>query len=335
MVDLLVSEGVWLFYDGKCPICSSVADYLRIKKQYGSLNLVDARDPLNYELVRSVNEQGFDLDEGVVIVHDGRFLHGQAALGFMAEHSAVRNVFNLVCKGVFWSENVSRLVYPWLRNCRNWLLRRRQIERIDNLQLCEEPIFQSVFGEAWGEVALVIRRRYANRPYTNDKIIVEGTLNISCAGPIRFLAPLFWLLRTVPPINEKSVPVSVDFDSNRHTKELHFNRVFQFRNRRPYILRSRMSQVKANEIVEVLNCGICWLGTCSWRGGEVVMEHKGYALKLLGHSVPLPITFLLGQVESEEIPVDTDTFHTRVTIKHSWFGVVYEYKGLFKITSEA
>ena len=76
MVDLSISEGVWLFYDGKCPICSSVADYLRIKKQYGSLNLVDARDPLNYELVRSVNEQGFDLDEGVVIVHDGCFLHG-------------------------------------------------------------------------------------------------------------------------------------------------------------------------------------------------------------------------------------------------------------------
>ena len=96
-----------------------------------------------------------------------------------------------------------------------------------------------------------------------------------------------------------------------------------------------MSQVKANEIVEILNCGICWLGTCSWRNGKVVMEHKGYALKLLGHSVPLPITFLLGQVESEEIPVDTDTFHTRVTIKHPWFGVVYEYKGLFKITSGA
>jgi len=335
MVDLSTCDGVWIFYDGQCPMCSSVADYLRIKKKYGPLNLVDARDPLNCELVRSVNEQGFDLDEGVVIVHDGRFLHGEAALRFMAKHSAVHNFFNLVCKGAFWSQNIAGLIYPWLRGCRNWLLRRRQIERIDNLQLCEEPIFQSVFGESWARIAPVIRKRYANRPYTDDKIVVEGALDITCAGSIRFLAPLFWVLRTVPPINEKRVPVSVEFDSDRYNKELHFNRVFQFRHRRPYILKSRMSQVKANEIVEVLNFGICWLGRCSWQEGRVVMEHKGYALKLLGHSVPLPITCVLGRVESEEIPVGTDTFHTRVTIKHPWFGVVYEYKGLFKITSGA
>ena len=95
-----------------------------------------------------------------------------------------------------------------------------------------------------------------------------------------------------------------------------------------------MIQIKANEIMEILNYGICWLATCSWINEKVVMRHKGYALKLMGHSVALPITFLFGEVECEEQPVDDETFHTRVTIKHPWFGVFYEYKGLLKITSD-
>ena len=334
MLDVSTKDGVWLFYDGECPVCNSVADYLRIKKQYGSLHLIDARDPQNSELVQSVNERGFDLDEGVVIVHEGRFFYGQDALKFMARHSPTRNIFSLICKSVFWSENIARLVYPWLKGIRNWLLHRRRIERIDNLRLCEEPIFQSVFGESWEKIAPVIGRRYANRPYTEDKVTVEGTLDVMCSGPVRVLAPLLWLLRTVPPMNVKEVPVSVNFHSNPHSKEVAFDRVFRFEKRGAYYLRTRMIQIKANDIMEILNYGICWLATCSWINDKVVMRHKGYALKLMGHSVVLPITFLFGEVEGEETPIDDETFHTRVTIKHPWFGVVYEYKGLLKITSD-
>ena len=76
-------EGVWFIYDGDCPICSMAAHALRIREQLGPIALLNAREDNAHPLLQRVRDEGLDLDEGMVILHDGRFYHGQAALQFM------------------------------------------------------------------------------------------------------------------------------------------------------------------------------------------------------------------------------------------------------------
>lgn len=82
MSNLAEKEGVWFVYDGECPMCTSAAHALRIKKDYGALHLINAREAANDPLVKEINQQGF--------------YHGKDALKFMARYGDAGNVFTAV-----------------------------------------------------------------------------------------------------------------------------------------------------------------------------------------------------------------------------------------------
>jgi predicted DCC family thiol-disulfide oxidoreductase YuxK len=327
--------GVWFIYDGECPLCTSAAQALRIKRQLGALHLINARQNTHEELVAEVTNRGFDLDEGMVIYHQGQFYHGKEALKFMARHGSAKNVFSVFCKSLFGSNFVSGFSYPWLRGARNMLLRRKNVGRIDNLNLKDQPTFKPIFGTSWEGLPPAIKKHYANRPYTHDSVIVHGVLDVSCSGFMRALAPLFWLLKSVPPVNEGQVPVTVHFESEPDTKVFRFDRVFHFKNRKPYHFRSRMVQVKDNEVMEIMRFGICWRMHYSWNGEKVLLRHQGYAVKILGHFISLPLTSLLGRGDAEEVPVADNAFAMCATITHPLLGKIYEYKGTFTVQESA
>jgi hypothetical protein len=218
-----------------------------------------------------------------------------------------------------------------MRGARNWLLNRKKVGRIDNLQLKNEPIFKSIFGNSWDDLPLVIKKHYANRPYSDDRVSVEGTLDTFCAGPVKWFAPFFWLMRGIPPHTESAVPVTVNFDSDKNTKAFHFNRMFQFKNVKHYSFKSRMIQIKGSEVIELMRFGIGWRMDYVWEDRRVKLKHKGYALSVFGHLIPLPLTALMGEGYAEEIPVDDKVFDMFVHITHSLWGKVYEYKGQFRV----
>ena len=195
-----------------------------------------------------------------------------------------------------------------------------------------EPTFATVFGEHWDNLPSVIHKHYANRPYSEDVVIAEGKLDVSCSGPVKYLRPLFKLLGSVPPYNQKAVPVTVRFESCKVSKEFRFNRTFHFHGEKPYSFRSRMLQIQGNELVEMMSFNIGWRFNYLWQDKKVILKHKGYVLKIFGHLIPLPISFLLGEGYAEEIPVDDDHFDMFVNMKHPLFGKIYEYRGRFKVT---
>ncbi len=194
-----------------------------------------------------------------------------------------------------------------------------------------EPIFKSIFGASWDALPPVMLKHYANRPYAKDKSTVEGVLDVMCAGPIKALAPLLWLMGGVPPHNERNVPVTVHFESDENSKFFIFNRIFHFKTCKPYRFKSRMMQVEGNEVVEIMPFGIGWRMLYLWQDGKVILKHKGYVWAVAGHMIPLPLTILLGAGHAEETPVNDDTFDMFVTITHPWWGKIYEYKGRFNV----
>ncbi len=329
-MNMSASREIYFVYDGDCPLCRNAAMALKIKQEYGRLVLMNARESYEHAVVQEINNRGFDLDEGMVIYDGEQFYHGKDALRFMARFSDNKGLFNLMSKVFCRFEIVNGLVYPWMRGIRNWLLRRKNIQRIDNLGLKEQPIFKSIFGAAWDGLPPVMKRHYANRPYMDDVTVVEGHLDVSCAGPIKWFAPLFWLMRGIPPANEKNVPVTVQFESDKDTKFFHFNRVFRF-NGGDYVFKSRMIQTKGDEVIEVMRSRLGWKMRYMWEDGKVKLIHKGYVLYAFGHFIPMPLTFLIGVGHAEETPIDDDNFDMFVTITHPWFGQIYKYKGRFEV----
>lgn len=198
-----------------------------------------------------------------------------------------------------------------------------------------DPIFKNVFGAAWEDLPVIMQKHYANRPCTDDLAIVEGSLDVFCAGPIKIFWRLFVLMKSIPPFCEKGVPITVNFCSDKQTEKFHFHRVFHFKGQKPYSFRSCMVQIKDNEVMEITGPGMVWRAFYCWEKGKVVMKHSGYAVKILDFLIPLPLHLLIGDGYAEEIPVDDDTFDMRMHLMHPRWGKIYEYKGRFRMVKEA
>lgn len=324
-------KDIYFIYDGECPLCNSTAHAFRIKKDYASLNLINARELSNDPILTEINRRNLDLDEGMVIYAENEFYHGKEALKFMAKYGESTNAFTAVCKSLFWSDLTASITYPWMRGARNWFLKRNNTDRIDNLKLKDEPIFKSVFVECWNKLPSVFKKHYGNRPYTNDVTVVEGTLNVMCKPPLLWLAPIMKVMGQIPARNQNDVHTVVEFKSDRNSKSFHLNRVFYFKNKSPYSFQSRMIQIKGNQVIEIMRFRLGWKMIYEWDGEKIILRHNGYALNLFGHFIPVPLTLFMGKGYAEETAIDDNTFDMMTNITHPLWGKVYEYKGRFEI----
>lgn len=324
-------NNVYFVFDGECPICKHAAHALRIKEKLGDLVLVNARVQKDHPLLAVLASKKLDLDEGMVIFYKQKIFHGREALRFMSFHGSPQNPFNVFMKLFFLSNTIAHVTYPWMRGTRNWLLRRKKVGRIDNLNLHEEPIFKSIFGAAWDDLPPVMKKHYANRPYSDDVSVVEGTLDVMCKPPLLLLAPIMKAMGQIPCVNATDVPVTVRFESDQNTKAFHFVRTFHFQGKRPYVFHSRMVQVKGDEVVEIMRFGLGWKMRYGWDGAKVTLTHRGYVLCAFGHFIPLPLGFLMGKGYAEERAVNENTFDMVTHITHPWWGKIYEYKGQFEV----
>ena len=193
------------------------------------------------------------------------------------------------------------------------------------------PTFEAIFGKDWDSLPAVMKKHYANHPFSNEVTTVAGVLDIFCKPPLLWISPLMRLLGQIPTFNKKTVPVTVRFESDLDSEAFHFNRSFEFPGRKPYVFHSRMFQVEANEVIEIMRFGLAWRMEYSWDGEKVILAHKGYALQMFGHIMPLPLTYLMGAGSAEEWPVDENTFDMKVRITHPWWGEMYGYNGRFQV----
>ncbi len=119
---------VSLIYDGECPFCSSYVRLLRLRRSFGAVHLVNARD--GGDLVAEVTRRGYVLDEGMVLVLDGKIFAGAEAMHRLALLSTANGFFNRLNRAIFSSERCAQLLYPLLRRGRNltlWLRGRRPL----------------------------------------------------------------------------------------------------------------------------------------------------------------------------------------------------------------
>lgn len=324
-------DTLYFVYDGDCPVCNIAARGLRIRKAVGELSLIDARAENKHPIVKEITKLGLDLDEGMVLKFHGKYYHGADALHLMALLGTNTGWFNRMNYLLFRSETLSKICYPPMRAVRNFILKLKGVPKIDNLYDRKKPIFAHIFGESWGKLPAVMKKHYANKPFSNDVCTAEGEMDIMCKP---FLKPFFWLFNTLPYQTEKKISITVNFASNPETHGFHFDRIFRFKNGKVMNVNTCMYQIKDNEIIERMKYGICLNAYYIWDGKKVVLKHKGYALSILGFILRLPIIWLMGRVDCYEKPIDDDHFEIKLSINHILFGKIYEYNGRFKIIKE-
>jgi len=326
-----VQTGVWFIYDGECPVCKNAAQALRIKKELGPLHLLDARTEIQHLLIDKVNQERLNLDEGMVIYHQGQLFHGSTALEFMAIYGAPSGIFNRINRLLFRSPLLSKTLYPLMRAVRNFLLLIRHKPPIHNLINRKQPTFQSIFGADWDKLPPVMLKHYANRPFCNEVNTVQGTMAVQAAPILRLATPMLRLLGGIPAVNENNVPVTVRFESDSHSNAFHFRRTFHFPNQKPYVFHSKMIPQHEDKVVEQMKFGLGWRVAFEWRDNRVILAHNGYCLCIWRKFIPVPLNWLIGKVHAEEWALDDNSFEMFVEIRHFLFGKIYEYRGRFDV----
>ena len=112
-------EDVTLIYDGQCPVCTAYS--CNVDAGPAQLHRVNARSG-NAEVQKAI-EAGIDLDDGMVVLHQGKLYHGAEAMHRMALLSPKSGLRNRLNRLMFGNLAVARAAYPVLRAGRNALLR--------------------------------------------------------------------------------------------------------------------------------------------------------------------------------------------------------------------
>lgn len=117
-----------IVYDGECIFCQNYVRFFRLRDAIGEVELLDARsdDPR----VDTLWRQGYDLDEGMVFMHQGRIFHGAEAVHVLSSLSSKSGVFNRLNAAVFRSPKVAAVLYPALKLGRRLTLKARRRARL-------------------------------------------------------------------------------------------------------------------------------------------------------------------------------------------------------------
>ena len=121
-----------LVYDDECPVCRNYVQMLRIRESIGELKLVNARD--GGELVDEITAKGINLDQGMVLIMDGKTYYNSDTIHALALISSPSGIVNRFNYWIFKSKYRSYFLYPILRFLRGVLLTILGKKKLNNLE---------------------------------------------------------------------------------------------------------------------------------------------------------------------------------------------------------
>lgn len=319
---------LYVIYDGECYFCNHTAKFLKIRKNVGQLILIDARQP--HELVTEAVKQGIDINEGVIVYYHERFYHGKIAINLLNDLADQSTFSGKLSYWVYRNKLAASIGYPILKLLRKlnlWLQRKPKIHHPEFW-----PTFKPVFGEDWERLPTVIKKHYANRPYSSDITRVKGLMTITFSPLMKFIAPFLSFFNMFAPKPGKDIPVEVDYLSSPENSSFIFDRRFYYQHlSKPFKFKTVLWQIKENMIIDVLRFGLGLKMIYQFDGTKIRFIHCGYALVLGKLHIPLPLTFILGKGYGEETPINDTSFHFFLESVHPLFGRIIRYEGVFTL----
>lgn len=119
---------IYVIYDGECYFCNHFIKAMRIKNVVDDLILVNARTD-DYQVL--LNDQPFDLNEGMLVIIGDKYYHGAEAASILAALTTPLTLFNKFNYALFNSKITAKCWYPICRFFRNLALKVRGIPPIN------------------------------------------------------------------------------------------------------------------------------------------------------------------------------------------------------------
>ena len=116
-----MSEPTLFIYDGECPFCNHFAQLLDLKSSLPSLTILNGRE--NLDKLTTLYNQGYDLNNGAILINDGQIMHGSDAINWICSELKEPNDSLLELLRIIFSSNKrSKLLFPFLLWSRRLLL---------------------------------------------------------------------------------------------------------------------------------------------------------------------------------------------------------------------
>jgi len=110
-----------ILYDGECPVCGEYLSLLKIRELAGEIALVNARS--RPDLVAGLRAAGYEINDGIIIAHDGGIVYGASALSLTAQLDESGRALNRASAALFRAPVVGEGFYVVLKAGRKLLLR--------------------------------------------------------------------------------------------------------------------------------------------------------------------------------------------------------------------
>ena len=108
-------------FDGECPFCNHFAELLEIKSKIKNIKLLDARK--NLCIVKDLQEKGYDIDKGAILLKDDDIFHGAEAINIICKQINYPSSSLLrLLSSIFKSNERTKLLFPFLIRARRFAL---------------------------------------------------------------------------------------------------------------------------------------------------------------------------------------------------------------------
>ena len=108
---------MYIIYDGECPFCTNYVRLTKIRASAGAVKLVDARsseDPT----VKLVRNQGYNLNEGMVVLYGGAVYYGKDAVVLLSSMAETGSHFSRAVGMLLRNRRRAAILYPIMKTGR-------------------------------------------------------------------------------------------------------------------------------------------------------------------------------------------------------------------------
>ena len=100
-------------YDGDCPFCNHFAELLELRSSIPTLEIVDGRK--NLALLSQLYKQGYDLNNGAILINKGTITHGADAINkICSEIKEPSDSLLEILRIIFTSSKRTNFLFPFL-----------------------------------------------------------------------------------------------------------------------------------------------------------------------------------------------------------------------------
>tara|TARA_A100001011_G_scaffold338290_1_gene369027 strand:- start:843 stop:1223 length:381 start_codon:yes stop_codon:yes gene_type:complete len=116
-----MNTNLTFIYDGECPFCNQFAELLELKSKINNISILDGRK--NPKIIKSLFDQGYDIDKGAILLKDSDIFHGAEAINRICNliNNPSSNLLKLL-SNIFKSDKRTNLLFPFLVRARRFAL---------------------------------------------------------------------------------------------------------------------------------------------------------------------------------------------------------------------